>query len=186
MRPLFRTLLFFPLRYFRRNSPCSVFLCTFFSKCFHFHCRGASLFLHLHFVDDFWVTQGRTASNNKNNNSRRRTDWLSDYGCKIILTFFYSLLLLLFWGCAKFAEAGLMNEKPATTITQTAAAAATTAERHKAKKTCRIVSLSCGACKKIIMKKLLLLFNTKSDSAVDAAVAVRRLLCCSVVHSCFV
>lgn len=134
MRPLFRTLLFFPLRYFRRNSPCSVFLCTFCSKCFHFHCRGASLFLHLHFVDDFWVTQGRTASNNKNNNSRRRTDWLSDYGCKIILTFFYSLLLLLFWGCAKFAEAGLMNEKPATTITQTAAAAATTAERHKAKK----------------------------------------------------
>lgn len=77
MRPLFRTLLFFPLRYFRRNSPCSVFLCTFCSKCFRFHCKGASLFLHLHFVDDFWVTQGRTASNNKNNSrKRRRTDWL--------------------------------------------------------------------------------------------------------------
>lgn len=155
MRPLFRTLLFFPLRYFRRNSPCSVFLCTFCSKCFRFHCKGASLFLHLHFVDDFWVTQGRTASNNKNNNSRkRRTDWLTTVA-KSYWRFFIRCCCCFFWGCAKFAEAGLMNEKPATTITQTAAAAATTAERHKAKKTCRIVSLSCGACKKIIMKKTL-------------------------------
>lgn len=70
MLPLFRTQLFFPLRYFRRNSPRSVFLCTRSARSVFVFIAKGLLFLHLHFVD-FWVTQGsndgdRTASNNKN------------------------------------------------------------------------------------------------------------------------
>lgn len=61
------------------------------------------------------------------------TDWLTTVA-KSYWRFLFAVLLLLFWGCAKFAEAGLMNEKPATKTTSTAAAAATTAERHKAEK----------------------------------------------------
>lgn len=67
-----------------------------------------------------------TASNNKNNNNSARSDWLQNH-TDVFYAVAAAVVVAFFWGCAKFAEAGLMNEKPATT-TRTA----TTAERHKA------------------------------------------------------